>query len=153
MRGDLFMLNTAQVQQVEFQTPWNTSQHLSGQFYHIKSSIFNNLWEPWEEKPEKEHWIYLPLSSGKVLLYLCTHVLLNVLIWSCTARDPVVQTRKNKRWKSSFRADLCASSVCDCHGLLHARLIFNWITVTDCRMCFISFLLFPFFFQLWLIWV
>lgn len=58
---------------------------------HIKSSIFNNLWKLQEELPEKEVRLYLPLSSGKVLLYLCAHVLLNVLIWSCAARDPVVQ--------------------------------------------------------------
>ena len=45
-----------------------------------------------EELPGGENKrAHLPLSSGEVLLYLCTDIFLDVLIWSCTARDPVVQ--------------------------------------------------------------
>lgn len=45
-----------------------------------------------EELPGGENKrAHLPLSSGEVLLYLCAHIFLDVLIWSCTARDPVVQ--------------------------------------------------------------
>lgn len=45
---------------------------------------------------------YLPFRPGKVLLYLRTHVFLDVLIRSCTARDPVVQNSTNTTSKRSL---------------------------------------------------